>query len=520
MNFRDTSAAIALDRPPLVENALMPRATVEAIVHQRNHVLRLYEQAHQALTSAHETLQLAHGAERKINDSREDRFTYHLRGDKTSFMHIEDVQTREEYMKVATRIVDTDVWSKIIEITDLQKLMDKEAREGLFQQLLTEPPEVTVENIYATVEQFALDADMIFRRGIANAFSKLDRRFKSHDGFKIGNRVILDRMFDENGWFNYHRDMEATLFDIARTFLVLDGSRVPEHYAGIVGKLRNTRTARYGAHQSETQDEYFLIRAYKNGNAHLWFKRDDLVEKVNKLLGEYYGEVVGDAMTEAEDDGDLFKPKTTPAKRYGFFPTPDEAADTIMEHVPLLRQKDNPPLRILEPSAGTGNLARRCFTHPAVPEGRHDWQIDRANQHNAEYRFDNIVDCVEIQPELVAALRAEGIYQRVYSCDFLSLSPSTTGKYHRIVMNPPFDRERDIDHVMHALDFLEDTGYLIAIMSAGTEFRETRKSIAFRKTMQKLNASFRDLPAGSFSTVGTNVNTCYVRLWKNGSRIY
>src|SRR4051794_9800556 len=114
----ENSAAIALDRldlPP-IENVLMTRDTVEMIVTQRNQVLRLYEQAHQALTSAHETLQAAHGAERKINDSREDRFTYHLRGDKTSFMHIEDVQTREEYMMVATRIVDTDVWSKLIEI--------------------------------------------------------------------------------------------------------------------------------------------------------------------------------------------------------------------------------------------------------------------------------------------------------------------------------------------------------------------------------------------------------------------
>jgi hypothetical protein len=302
---------------------------------------------------------------------------------------------------------------------------------------------------------------------------------------------------------------------------VLDGSSVPEHYAGIVGKLRSTRTARFGAHQSECEDEYFLIRSYKNGNAHLWFKRDDLVEKVNKLLGEYYGEVIGDAMTDGpEDDGDLFTPKTTPAKRFGFFPTPDEAADTIIEKVPLLRQKDKPQLRILEPSAGTGNLARRCITRPAVPEGRHEWQIDRANEHNAEYRFDNLVDCVEIQPELVAALRAEGIYQRVYGCDFLSLKPSTTGKYHRIVMNPPFDRERDIDHVMHALDFLEDDGYLIAIMSAGTEFRETRKSIAFRAAMKKLNARFLDLPPCSFSSVGTNVNTCYLRLWKCGSSVY
>jgi hypothetical protein len=85
-------------------------------------------------------------------------------------------------------------------------------------------------------------------------------------------------------------------------------------------------------------------------------------------------------------------------------------------------------------------------------------------------------------------------------------------------MNPPFDMERDIDHVVHALDFLKDDGCLAAIMSAGTEFRETRKAIAFRALVEKLNGSFRDLPHGSFAEVGTYVNTITVKFWKDGRR--
>jgi hypothetical protein len=87
-------------------------------------------------------------------------------------------------------------------------------------------------------------------------------------------------------------------------------------------------------------------------------------------------------------------------------------------------------------------------------------------------------------------------------------------------MNPPFDRERDIDHVVHALGFLKPDGFLTAIMSAGTEFRETRKSVAFRAMIEKLNGKFRDLPAGSFSSVGTNVNTLYLRVFKDGRSFY
>lgn len=52
--------------------------------------------------------------------------------------------------------------------------------------------------------------------------------------------------------------------------------------------------------------------------------------------------------------------------------------------------------------------------------------------------------------------------------------------------------------------------------SAGTEFRETRKSVAFRGLMAKMNAVWEDLPPGSFAEVGTYVNTLIMRVWKDG----
>jgi 16S rRNA G1207 methylase RsmC len=79
--------------------------------------------------------------------------------------------------------------------------------------------------------------------------------------------------------------------------------------------------------------------------------------------------------------------------------------------------------------------------------------------------------------------------------------------YDRVVMNPPFDRERDVDHVMHALGFLKPGGRLVAVMSAHTEFAESRKATAFRAHIKKLGGRFSDLPRNSFSEVGTNVNT-------------
>lgn len=468
--------------------AVVPRATVETIVRLRNRTLELYADAHQSIEAASQAIARATGAIREINPRRT-ALNHHVDRDMAQYLLSLNAPGRAVYLTTARRITDTNVWSHIVEITDLERLMDREAKEQLRQQLLADPPEVTVDNVYATLERFAQDAGLIFRRGIANAFSRLDRRFRSHDGFKIGARVILDRAFNEWGSWNYYNDQRAAIIDIERVFAVFDGAKDAD-FTSIIHKIDQDRGREMCRRRSETEGTYFKVRTYKNGNAHLWFTRDDLVEKVNKLLAEYYGEVIPDGR-QAEDDP-LKAPKTTPAKHYGFYPTPADALDHLFARVPLYRKPDAPKFRCLEPSAGTGNIARRI-----AADGE-------------------IVDCVEVQQHLAADLRASGLYRAVYAADFFALRPETTGLYDRIVMNPPFDRERDIDHVMHALSFLEPGGFLAAIMSAGTEFRETRKSTAFRALMEKMNARWTDLPAGSFAESGTYCNTLILTVWKDG----
>ncbi|TIS17123.1 MAG: DUF4942 domain-containing protein, partial [Mesorhizobium sp.] len=84
-------------------------------------------------------------------------------------------------------------------------------------------PPVTVDNVYATIDKWAGESEMIFRRGIATAFSKLDRRFRSHDGFKVGSRMILPYAFDrDHGNVTWGGTWE-TVRDIERTFSILDG---------------------------------------------------------------------------------------------------------------------------------------------------------------------------------------------------------------------------------------------------------------------------------------------------------
>ncbi|MCT2580550.1 MULTISPECIES: hypothetical protein [unclassified Mesorhizobium] len=55
-------------------------------------------------------------------------------------------------------------------------------------------------------------------------------------------------------------------------------------------------------------------------------------------------------------------------------------------------------------------------------------------------------------------------------------------------------------------------------MSAGAEFRETRKAMAFRALIEKLNGQFCDLPQDPFAEVGTYVTTVTVKVCKDGRR--
>lgn len=134
-----------------------------------------------------------------------------------------------------------------------------------------------------------------------------------------------------------------------------------------------------------------------------------------------------------------------------FFPTPHRIVNMMLEMTgmaPHQRGADPTPLRVLEPSAGKGDIA------------------------HAVLRAGHLCQCVEYNYTLAELLRKEGCVVR--QADFLALSladfqfASLNGGFDRIIMNPPFERGACYDHVKHALGFLRSGGYLAAVVSATT----------------------------------------------------
>jgi len=300
-------------------------------------------------------------------------------------------------------------------------------------------------------------------------------------------RLGLDGAMNSWGsWDRYER--RDSLRDVERVFLELDGEpALPE---GLSISAQVSEAARDRANlPAVVQGDYFRVRIFKNGNLHIWFERDELLKQVNLLLAEYYGEVIGDGYdtTEAED-APLFH--ITPAKDFGAFMTSPKVAAQVVEYARIM-QGD----RVLEPSAGKGALA------------------DRAREEGAS------VTCIELQPGLAHELRVVHGFTDVKQADFLTLDPAHFTPFDRAVMNPPFDRGRDCDHVRHAYRFLKPGGVLVAIMSARAEWSEDKRHKALHRIIDQCaaiygNRKWIDLPPGSFAHAGTNVNTVILAIRK------
>lgn len=466
-----------------MDTTLIPRTTIVEIAATRDLALSKMREAVARIAEGHalasEACEIAQGAHGMST------FTLKDRSSDQHYQRLFEPFNANMSLDMYRRQLDARVWMHVVALTGMSDLMDRTAKEQLDQDLCGEVPEFSEEAAHSVFEALLGDAKLIFQRGLARSFSALDRRFKSHDGFKIGARVILTHVFNEYGHFNYHSRMRDTMADIERVFAVLDG-QTPDPGA-LVRAIEKDRSG-WNPHQSVTETPYFRVRCFQNGNAHLWFLRDDLVEKANLVLAEYYGEVLPDAAPADMSPDDLRSKAGLPAVNLSFYPTPDAVTETLLHDVHIRGE-----CRVLEPSAGTGNMAKHLLRAGAK------------------------VDAVEIDPGRVSALnQIRHPNLTVLAGNFLTLPANAV--YDYVVMNPPFAGTHWMEHVIHAFDFLKPGGKLLAVLPVTAETGESKKHGTFRAWVKTNSRGWRlpftDLPAESFAASGTRVNTVVLTLVK------
>jgi 16S rRNA G1207 methylase RsmC len=79
------------------------------------------------------------------------------------------------------------------------------------------------------------------------------------------------------------------------------------------------------------------------------------------------------------------------------------------------------------------------------------------------------------------------------------------------MMNPPFEKKQDAQHVLKAYKCLKEGGVLVAIMSAGVTFREDSEY----RQVRELATEIINLPETAFKESGTMVNAVMVKIERN-----
>lgn len=233
--------------------------------------------------------------------------------------------------------------------------------------------------------------------------------------------------------------------------------------------------------QSHAQDKYIYLPKIQLDRA--------LYARLDQVLRDMGGKWIGgsrrahafetdatDTLAALVETGRYVRPADL-----GFFPTPAALVNKMLQKANLQRG-----MRVLEPQAGTGNIA--CTMAAAVG--------------GAE-----LVTVCELMERNVKKLVEAG-FQNVIHGDFLRVVPDRT--YSAVCMNPPFSHSQDIDHVLHASRFVKPGGTVTSYMSASWLHSNQKKAEAFKRFLDAVKADVENIDNGAFRESGTNVATTLV----------
>lgn len=179
----------------------------------------------------------------------------------------------------------------------------------------------------------------------------------------------------------------------------------------------------------------------------------------------------------AVESGEILDAK----KEFQAFYTPLSVVDELMMIAGI-----GPNMRVLEPSAGIGNIAIK------------------ARDLGAE------VECCELNAEARQVLLDKGFC--IQAENFLDYEPVEC--YDVVVGNPPFNKGQEVEHTLHAFKFLKPGGKLVFIVSPSYQHNTRKPYPEFAKFIQKYGSVIRELPEGTFKEAGTNIRTCVIKLIK------
>lgn len=200
------------------------------------------------------------------------------------------MEKAETAMPVITRNLDRDIWQDLMKKSGMLGLMDAQARDQWYRNLESKDlPAISSNSIYSTFEQLHRDKGEVFERGVINVFKSLSWHYKTNSPCRFGKKVIVSNLVSYNQWgftlnHSYRRDQLA---DLERMLHLLDGKPLPDNRSDLTTRLyehirANPQMAKV------YEDEYFSIKYFMKGSAHLTFRKPGLVEKMNDIVAKHF----------------------------------------------------------------------------------------------------------------------------------------------------------------------------------------------------------------------------------------
>lgn len=195
----------------------------------------------------------------------------------------------DKAMPAVTRSIDSSIWRDLMLKSGMMVLMDAEARDQWHKNLEEgDLPAISEANILSTFEQLHLNKMDVFERGIINVFKGLSWDYKTNSPCSFGKKIIINNLVTHNRWgfslnWGWRRDQLA---DLERMLFLLDGKSIPDNRGDI--SIRLMEHIRDNPAKNAYEDEYFSIRYFQKGTAHLTFKRLELIEMMNDIIAKHY----------------------------------------------------------------------------------------------------------------------------------------------------------------------------------------------------------------------------------------
>lgn len=200
------------------------------------------------------------------------------------------MEKAETAMKVITRNLDREIWRDLMGKSGMLSLMDAQARDQWYRNLEGDNiPAISEENIYSTFEQLHQSKDEVFERGVINLFKALSWNYKTNHPCRFGKKIIVNGLVSYNQWgftlnHSYRRDQLA---DLERMLFLLDGKAIPDNRVDVTARLFE-RISNNRMMTQDYEDDYFHIRYFMKGSAHLTFKKPSLIDKMNDIIAKHY----------------------------------------------------------------------------------------------------------------------------------------------------------------------------------------------------------------------------------------